>query len=230
MQISELATASRVPVATVKFYLREGLLPPGEMTGITRAQYTQLHVDRLRLVRSLVDVAGLSLSAVRRVLAAAEGPVTSIDQAVGQAQESLPPVITQQVDTTEALRLVDELGWLVDPTCTPVRQLAVAIGSLRDVGAQSSTSFLAQYGHAVHALAEREIAAIPTTSQQDAVRYVVVGTLFYEPVLLALRRLAQQDAFTRHTPAELPSHPVTTQLPGGDHETPAEQALDQQQL
>lgn len=34
-------------------------------------------------------------------------------------------------------------------------------------------------------------------SQQAAVRYVVIGTVFYEPVLLALRRLARQDAATR---------------------------------
>lgn len=78
-----------------------------------------------------------------------------------------------------------------------MRQLAVAIASLRAVGADASTLFLGDYGRAVSALAQREVAAVPTTSQEDAVRYVVVGTLFYEPVLLALRRLAQQDATTR---------------------------------
>ena len=30
MKISELSAATDVPVATLKYYLREGLLPPGE--------------------------------------------------------------------------------------------------------------------------------------------------------------------------------------------------------
>ena len=33
MKISQLSQASGVPVATIKFYLREELLPPGESTG-----------------------------------------------------------------------------------------------------------------------------------------------------------------------------------------------------
>lgn len=197
MQISELARVSAVPLATVKFYLREGLLPPGRATGATRADYDEQHVQRLRLIRSLVDVAGLSLTAVRQVLAAADQPVASIEQAIEAAQDALPPSVPQDVDTTAALALVAELDWRVDPSCVAVRQLAVAISSLEAVGADASNHYLRDYGRAVSALAEREVATVPTTSQDDAVRYVVLGTLFYEPVLLALRRLAQQDATTR---------------------------------
>lgn len=199
MQISELARVSAVPLATVKFYLREGLLAPGQATGATRAEYDDAHVQRLRLVRSLVEVAGLSLTAVRRVLAAADEPVASLEEAISAAHDALPPAVPQDVDTTAALALVHELGWRVDPSCAAVRQLAGALDSLEAVGADASISFLRDYARAASALAEREVAAVPTTSQQAAVRYVVVGTLFYEPVLLTLRRLAQQDAFTRHT-------------------------------
>src|SRR5918999_1379911 len=37
VQISELARRAGVPVATVKYYLREGLLPQGELTGAIEA-------------------------------------------------------------------------------------------------------------------------------------------------------------------------------------------------
>ncbi|GMA88788.1 hypothetical protein GCM10025868_40380 [Angustibacter aerolatus] len=47
-----------MPVATVKYYLREGLLPPGTPTSRTQAQYDEEHVRRLRLVRALLDVGG----------------------------------------------------------------------------------------------------------------------------------------------------------------------------
>lgn len=197
MQISELARRSSVPVATVKFYLREGLLPQGLATGATRADYNDHHLERLRLVRSLVEVAGLSLSAVRQVLAAIDEPAESLHQAIAAAQEALPPAAPENTDVGAALQLVDELGWLIDPTCVAVRQLALAMTSLEAVGVDAAMPPLSEYGRAVYALAEQEVAAIPTSSQEATVRYVVAGTVFYEPVLLALRRLAQQDASSR---------------------------------
>ena len=51
MRISELASRSGVPPATVKYYLREGLLHPGRALSRTQADYDASHVDRVRLVR-----------------------------------------------------------------------------------------------------------------------------------------------------------------------------------
>ena len=45
-------------------------------------------------------------------------------------------------------------------------------------------------------VARVDVSEVPSTSAGDAVQYVVVGTVLYEPVLLALRRLAQQYVFT----------------------------------
>ncbi len=39
MLMAELSRRSGVPVATVKYYLREGLLPSGVTTSATRAEY-----------------------------------------------------------------------------------------------------------------------------------------------------------------------------------------------
>jgi len=44
---------------------------------------------------------------------------------------------------------------------------------------------------------EAEIAGVPTESAAAAVRYVVLGTVLVEPVLLTLRRMAQQEASAR---------------------------------
>ncbi len=52
MRISELVARSGVPLATVKYYLREGLLMPGETTSATQARYDEQHVRRLALVRA----------------------------------------------------------------------------------------------------------------------------------------------------------------------------------
>nr|WP_186807511.1 hypothetical protein [Microbacterium testaceum] len=47
------------------------------------------------------------------------------------------------------------------------------------------------------AIAEEELAATPETSIEDAVRYVVLGTALVEPLILALRRVAEQVAASR---------------------------------
>ena len=48
MRISDLSRQSGVPVATIKFYLREQLLPPGEPTGRNQAVYLDRHLRRSR--------------------------------------------------------------------------------------------------------------------------------------------------------------------------------------
>jgi len=45
-----------VSTATIKYYLREGLLRPGEAVGATQASYDEGHVERLRLIRVLREV------------------------------------------------------------------------------------------------------------------------------------------------------------------------------
>ena len=70
MRISELAETTGVPVHTLKYYLREGLLMPGEATSRTRAEYGPEHVERVRLVRALVEHGGVGIAGVHSILGA----------------------------------------------------------------------------------------------------------------------------------------------------------------
>src|SRR5271156_3340795 len=72
MKVSELSQKSAVPVPTIKFYIREGLLPAGTPTGKNQADYREKHVERLSLIRALQDDAGLSLETIARALRAAD--------------------------------------------------------------------------------------------------------------------------------------------------------------
>ena len=62
MRISELAEVSGVPLATVKYYLREGLLPPGRSVTARLSEYDDEHLRRLRLLRALREVGGVPVS------------------------------------------------------------------------------------------------------------------------------------------------------------------------
>jgi len=74
MRMSELSGATGIPVATVKYYLREGLLPAGTPISATSAVYDGTHVERLRLIRALIEGAALSIAQVRRVTQTLDNP------------------------------------------------------------------------------------------------------------------------------------------------------------
>ena len=88
MRIAELSRRSGVPVPTVKYYLREGLLPAGELSSPNQARYDERHLRRLRLVRALLDVGRLPIAAIRELLADLEGPDPDLHHALGRALRS----------------------------------------------------------------------------------------------------------------------------------------------
>src|SRR5215471_13260470 len=72
MKVSELSRRAQVPLPTIKFYIREGLLPAGTRTDRNQAEYSEEHLERLSLIRALRDDAGLSVAAIGRALSAAD--------------------------------------------------------------------------------------------------------------------------------------------------------------
>src|SRR5262245_42637311 len=98
MRIAELSRRSRVSVPTIKYYVREGLLPPGELTSPNQAQYDEAHLRRLKLVRALVDVGDLSIAAARDVLASIDAPGKTLHQRLGKAQHAVTPTLQADVD------------------------------------------------------------------------------------------------------------------------------------
>ena len=89
MRMSELAERSGVSVATIKYYLREGLLPAGESTAATQASYDDSHLERLRLIRVLREIGQVPVAAVRSVLEAVDDPKAPLPEVIGLAHHAL---------------------------------------------------------------------------------------------------------------------------------------------
>ena len=195
MRISQLASETAVPVATIKYYLREGLLHDGALTSATQAAYDDSHVRRLRLVRALVGNAGLSIADARELLSGVDYPPESGHDLLGIAHHALARPVAEPADTSRIDALLAEWGWASDG-CDDVGKAAVAeaLEAVRLAEFGFPEGMLALYARAMHDVAEAEIAGVPTDSADSAVRYVVFGTVLGEPLLLALRRLAQQSA------------------------------------
>jgi DNA-binding transcriptional MerR regulator len=199
MWIAELSRQTDVPVATIKYYLRENLLPAGEAVGATRARYDESHVRRLRLIRALVEAGGLSLARVRSVLAAVDEESRELHDVLGSAHGALIP--DDLTASEESLRRVDDLvadrGWMVYPEARDRTLLASALDALEKVGYHLDDDLLATYASAAAQVADADVAHLPAGDRQQTVETTVLVTALGGPVLLALRRLAQQNASAR---------------------------------
>lgn len=198
MRISELARRCDVPVATIKFYLREGLLPDGERTSATQAQYGEDHVNRLKLIRALIGAGGLSIAHTRNVINAIEHPPPLIHELLGVAAEAVSPPAEPGRDVSRVQQLVSRWGWQLDEKdCQTHSALSDALDALDAAGFELPENALDLYAQHMHDIAEMEIDNVPKGSSAAAVSYVVLGTVLVEPVLLALRRMAQQEISSR---------------------------------
>lgn len=211
MRMAELARRSGLPVATLKFYLREGLLEPGRSTSVNQAVYGEQHLERLRLIRALSKVAGLPLQKIREVVQAVSGETSMID-ALGVTQDALVGEFeAASADSTtneEAAALLDrvisERKWECQPG-SPAH--TAAVHAISDLMAEDLTILLDRlddYAQAAEAVGQADVDAISNAENLESmIRGVVLGTVLRRPVLDALILLAQQHFAQRLNPSAL---------------------------
>ncbi|HEX2315196.1 MAG TPA: MerR family transcriptional regulator [Thermomonospora sp.] len=205
MRISELSERSGLPVQTIKYYIREGLLPRGTAAGATRAEYGAAHLERLRLIRALREVGDLPVAAIRRIIEALEDPSVGLHDLFGTTQYALGPHVAAPGDDPDwrAARadvdaLITELGWRVDPKAPARDLLARTFLALRGLGFPVGLADLRPYVDAAVALGEHETGMLAEgTPREQALHGMLVTTVLHEQVMIALHRLAQENASAR---------------------------------
>ena len=199
MRLAELSARSGLSAATIKYYLRVGLLPPGATQSTTWASYDESHLRRLRLVRALTDAAGMSLEEVRGVVDAVDAS-GSEHQARGAAQWSLSPTSAREPSAASVERvneLLSRNGWELAARAHR-RTLAAALDTLEELDFAATDEILDAYARALKPVAEIEVArVVAETEPIVAAERLVIGTLLYEPVLVTLRRMAHEAASAR---------------------------------
>jgi DNA-binding transcriptional MerR regulator len=206
MRLAELSARSGVSTATIKYYLREGLLHPGRRVTATQSEYDEDHLRRLRLVRALIQVGGVPVASAREVLAALENEDLDRNERLGRAVWSLPhgPAPDEGDPATEVGRrtadaLLGRLGWDHGPASgAPVSpaygMLVTAIATLARLGYPCSVEDLEPYGQAVEGMARTDLDLVERYgTPEEQVEAAVALTVLYEPVLLSLRRLAEAE-------------------------------------
>ncbi|MBT2397465.1 MerR family transcriptional regulator [Streptomyces sp. ISL-100] len=216
MRISELSRRSGVPITTIKHYLREGLLPPGRPTSATQAEYGEPHVRRLRLIRALIGVRGLSIDETREVLKAVSENEADPHQVLGLVLGARPPVLAGEdtgenaaegtgessrerpPGTADTDALLAEMGWEVSEHAPAKSVVAETLATLRSLGVDYDWRSLVPYAALAERTATLDLDQLADTADplEQAERALLL-TVLLEPALLALRRLAQEAESAR---------------------------------
>ncbi len=208
MRMAELSKATGVPVATIKYYLREGLLPPGELSPPNQARYDESHIRRLALIRSLLDIGGLSIADAGTVLQAIDTPGMAIHDVLGATVHSLTPARAGDIageEYDQATVAVDALiarrGWNLEAS-NPIRAVAAEVlAHLDRLGQHEVIGALDAYARAAEQIAEADIAAVAAVEGRDArAETALVGTVLGDVLIAALRRLAQEHMSAKQFP------------------------------
>ncbi|MBM7058943.1 MerR family transcriptional regulator, partial [Streptomyces durocortorensis] len=204
MRIGELSRRSGVPVPTIKYYLREGLLAAGELTSPNQAHYGAGHERRLRLIRALLDVGGLSLAAIGEVLEAMDDPGQPVHKVLGVAADGVTPTGGEGAGPEledareEVAELLRRRDWQVDEQSSAAESLAEVLAALRRAGHGGYIDLLDLYADAAEPVARADLDYVQRrVAREDLVESVVVGTVLGEAMFGALRRLAHIDVSFR---------------------------------
>jgi hypothetical protein len=128
------------------------------------------------------------------VIKAIEHPPALVHDLLGVAADAVSRPVDPDGDHAVVHELMRRWGWQVaEKDCDSHAALAEALAAIQTAGFTLPDGALELYREHMFDIAAIEIANVPTESAAAAVRYVVLGTVLVEPLLLALRRLAQQE-------------------------------------
>ena len=198
--LGELARRAGVPVATVKYYLREGLLPEGRLRSTTRADYGAMHLERLRLLRLLREVGDVPVDRLRALVTALESPSDDPFDVLSPGTAALIGTLPEPgpyAERAEALAadLVAEGGW---EDCPPdlaeresLRAVLEQVLTWEEIGLPVRAGDLTPYVEAADAIARHDVTSMRDGDPQELLLQVVVGQVVYGELLGALRRVAE---------------------------------------
>ncbi|MCX4765229.1 MerR family transcriptional regulator [Streptomyces sp. NBC_01275] len=209
MRLAELSERSGVSTATIKYYLREGLLPSGRQINATTAEYDEEHLRRLRLVRAMIQVGRVPVATVRKVLGHVDDDSLGRTIRLGAALWALPQVPEPDAEDehvgaahVEADELLRSLGWsnarLLTTISPAYRSLVVAVAALRRLGYDWDPELLASYARLMHRAAVLDLDFVEAqASEAERIETAVLAAILVEPMLQALHRLAQEEESAR---------------------------------
>ncbi len=221
MRLHELARLTDTSEASIKYYLREGLLPPGRVVNARLAEYDEAHVARLRLICGLRTIVGVTIADLASLVHRIDDPAVSLHEVLGDAQR-LGLGLTADVGATDDDRgddggadpaddgaadggddvagdeepavvteLIERLGWGSQAVVVR-RALATQVAQMIDLGIPVTVETLERYAQAADTVARGDIGFVTTVDSRDeAALRTAVGAHSFGRLWLGLLAVAQ---------------------------------------
>jgi DNA-binding transcriptional MerR regulator len=198
VHLKELSRQSEVSAASIKYYLREGLLPPGLSRHATLAEYGDEHLLRLRLIQALRNVVKLSIGQIKVLTQLIDDPQVEFVNLLGKTQS-----MVLGYDFKEAREhpltagVVHSRDW--PDIDTDARQaLNAHLREMASLGLDPREEILEGYAAAVDTVAQQDLSSITDAGNRDeAVLTVAIGVHQYSTLLVRMLALAQTSASIR---------------------------------
>jgi DNA-binding transcriptional MerR regulator len=209
MRLAQLSERSGVSTATIKYYLREGLLAPGRQINTTTAEYDEEHLRRLKLIRAMIQIGRVPVATVREVLGHVDDDSLPRSIRLGAALWALPQVPEPDEDDEyvqaaqrEVATLLDRLGWenarQLSAISPAYRSLVVSVAAFRRLGYGWGAELMAPYAELMHRTAVLDLDNMEGhPSEEERIEFAILGAIINEPILQSLHRLAQEEETTR---------------------------------
>jgi DNA-binding transcriptional MerR regulator len=194
MQLKELSERTGTPTASIKYYLRERLLPPGEAVHATRARYSERHVKRLELIHALRSIVRLNIEQIRSIIELADGDAPRL-AVLATVQRIVLGLGVDEREGGERTHLGDAVvrlrGW-PDTDSDARSALDAQISLMEGLGITLSLEVLDAYSQAMDSIAGLDLRLTTATDDiDDIIRKAAVGMHMHSQLLLKLLALAQ---------------------------------------
>lgn len=202
MKLQELAQRSGVSTASIKHYLRLGLLPPGAKKNATTSVYGALHLHRLALISWIRRELGFSLATVSALTSAIDDATIPNVYLMGICQQlalgAAPRAPEASHRGTEGasgaestiLDILDRMG-LPDVSTSARVELARAVTDLRKAGYVVDEAVIGLHLRALLEIARGNTTPISDDLSRDEICLEVIrGVTLHNRMLLAASALA----------------------------------------
>lgn len=206
MKLSELAACTGVPVATIKYWIREGLVPRGPLRNERTAVYGTEHRERVELVRTLRTDFDASITTIRALTSAidrgdAVSEVQEMCQSIASArwlpEGASAPVETPADDAPQRERadaLMARMGWPPLPSLAH-QSLVRTLAEVDALGLPYGLDLLLDYAVALAPIAEKNLAFVGREGSPDVVALrTLISAGAQISVLVGVNQLAHTSA------------------------------------
>lgn len=217
MKLRDLAERSGVSTATIKYYIRLGVLPAGEKKNATTSVYAETHLHRLALITWIRRELDLPMTAISALTEAIDDGSISNLELMGISQnlsvmastttgESVdgnagPPRQGSDQDfVAEVHGALSHLGW-PDISGSAVERVATALDDLTGAGYEVGEAFVMRHARALAEIARENTFPITDGLSRDEICLAVIrGVTLHNRLLLAMSALthAAMAAQTRN--------------------------------